>query len=116
MNDSGGFSRYAILEIIHSDFCWNSAQEKMKQMNSEWALAWYKKAIPRLVDGIISEREKYVEDAVKTALNDSRFKLDLVQQQAQAKGEGKSEKEIQQLADDLRPSVRQKLSKKPLTI
>ena len=95
------FFRYAILEIIHSDFCWNSAQEKMKQMNSEWALAWYKKAIPRLVDGIISEREKYVEDAVKTALNDSRFKLDLVQQQAQAKGEGKSEKEIQQLADEL---------------
>ena len=33
-----GFFRYAILEIVHSSFCWKAAQSKMKEMNNEWAL------------------------------------------------------------------------------
>ena len=28
------FFRYAILEIVHSNFCWHSAQEKMQQMRT----------------------------------------------------------------------------------
>ena len=95
------FFRYAILEIVHSPFCWNSAQEKMMQMDSKWPLEWYKEAIPSLVDGIISEREKYVKDAINAALNDSDFQLDVVQRTAQAEGEGKSKQEIQEIVEKL---------------
>ena len=106
------FFRYAILEIVHSPFCWDAALIAMKQKNNEWALEWYNKAIPRLVSGIISERGKYVEDAVKNAVNESEFKLDLMQRQAQAKGEGKSEEEIQQLASKLEDECEAKTKKK----
>ena len=95
------FFRYAILEIVHSPFCWNSAQEKMMQMDSKWSLEWYKEAIPSLVDGIISEREKYVTDAINAALNDSDFRLDVMQRKAQAEGEGKSKQEIQEIVEAL---------------
>ena len=59
------FFRYAILEIVHSSFCWKAAQLKMKETNNEWAIEWYKKAIPIIAKGIISEREKYVRDAIE---------------------------------------------------
>ena len=95
------FFRYAILEIVHSPFCWNAAQEKMIQINSKWPLEWYKEAISILVEGIISEREKYVEDAINADLNDSDFQLDVVQRKAQAEGEGKSTQEIQVIVEEL---------------
>ena len=94
------FFRYAILEIVHSKYCWNSAQETMIQTNSKWA-ARYGRAIPKLVAGIISEREKFIDDAVKAALNDSKFKMSLVQQRAHAEGEGKSSVEIELLDIEL---------------
>ena len=71
------------------------------QMDSKWPLEWYKEAIPSLVDGIISEREKYVKDAINAALNDSDFQLDVVQRTAQAEGEGKSKQEIQEIVEKL---------------
>ena len=108
------FFRYALLEIIHSRFCWHSAEEKMKQSNNKWALSWYKEAIPRLVEGIISEREKYRMDAVKNAVNDNKFQLYLVQQKAQAKGEGRTEDEIRQLGDDLETKQKEKTEKETL--
>ena len=95
------FFRYAILEIVHSPFCWNSVQEKIMQMDSKWLLEWYKKAIPNLVGGIISEREKYVKDAINGALNDNDFQLDVVQRKAQAEGEGKSKQEVQEIVEEL---------------
>ncbi|MDE0396779.1 MAG: hypothetical protein OXL96_03130 [Candidatus Poribacteria bacterium] len=108
------FFRYALLEIIHSRFCWDSAQEKMKQSSYKWALEWYKEAIPRLVEGIISEREKYITDAEKNAVNDNKFQLYLVQQKAQAKGEGRSEDEIHQLGDKLETEHKAKTKKDAL--
>lgn len=95
------FFRYAILEIVHSKYCWDSAQETMLQTNNEWA-ARYERAIPRLVAGIKSEREKYIDDAVKAALNDNKFNMSLVQQRAHAEGEGKSSEEIERLDIDLK--------------
>ena len=100
------FFRYAVLEIVHSSFCWNVAQEKMKQMDSEWALEWYKEAIPRLVDGIISERKKYVEDAVEAAVKGREFDLLRMRIESEATGAGKSREEIQQIVDKLRVSRR----------
>ena len=67
------FFRYAILEIVHSQSCWDAAREKMKRTNNKWALEWYKAAIPRLVDGIFSEREKYVNDAIEAAVKGREF-------------------------------------------
>ena len=96
------FFRYAILEVVHSPFCWNSAQEKMIQMGSKWPLEWYKEAIPSLVEGIISERDKYVADAISAALNDNDFQSDLMLKEAQAEGEGKSKQEIEDIVKGLK--------------
>ena len=93
------FFRYAILEIVHSPICWSAAAEKMKQMDSEWTLAWYKTAIRRIVKGIISEREKYIEDAIKASLRG--FHWEAMEKRAQAKSEGKSEQQIQEIIKEL---------------
>ena len=96
------FFRYAILEIVHSPVCWNAAQEKMKQMNSDWTLVWYKDAIRRIVEGIISEREEYVKKAIYAALRDSDFRQDIMQKQTQARAEGKNETQIAEITEELR--------------
>ena len=95
------FFRYAILEIVHSPFCWNAAQQKMKQINNELTLEWYKSAIPSLVEGIRSEREKYIEDAVDASVKGREFEYLRIQEESEAKGAGKSPEEIQQIVEDL---------------
>ena len=95
------FFRYAILEIVHSPFCWNAAQEKMKQISNEWTLEWYKAAIPKLVEGIISEREKYVEDAVDASIKGREFEYLRIEKEAEARVKEKSPEEIQQIVEDL---------------
>lgn len=96
------FFRYAILEIIHSPFCWHAAVKKMKQMNNKWCIAWYKDALHRLVDGIISEREKYVEDAMDASVKGSEFELIRERTESEARGAGRSNEEIQHLVDELK--------------
>ena len=100
------FFRYAVLEIAHSQFCWKTSQQKMKQMGNEWALEWYKEAIPRLVDGIISERKKYVEDAVEAAVKGREFDLLRMQTESEARGARKSEEQIKQIVDELKGTRR----------
>ena len=95
------FFRYAILEIVHSSFCWDAAQEKMKQMNNEWAPEWYKVAIPKLVDGIIAGREKYVEDAVDASIKGREYEALRMQTEFEAKGASKSPEQIQQILESL---------------
>ncbi len=109
------FFRYAILEIVHSPFCWNSAQEKMKQMDTEWPLEWYKKAIPRLVDGIISERKKYVEDAVEASVKGREFELLKMRQESEAQGAGKSTKQIQTILNKLETDRKANATKSALS-
>ena len=96
------FFRYAVLEIVHSQFCWEVSQQKMKQMGDEWGLEWYKEAIPRLVDGIISERNKYVEDAVEAAVKGREFELLRMQTESEARGAKKNEEQIKQIVDELK--------------
>ena len=100
------FFRYTVLEIVHSQFCWETSQQKMKQMNNEWALEWYKEAIPRLVDGIISERKKYVEDAVEATVKGREFELLRMRTESEARGAGKSEEQIRQIVDELKVTRR----------
>ena len=95
------FFRYAILEIVHSSFCWKAAQSKMKGMPDKWALEWYKAAIPRLVNGIISEREHYIEAAIDASVRGREFELLKMREESEAKGAGRSPEEIQQIVDDL---------------
>ena len=95
------FFRYTILEIVHSPLCWKVAQRKMKQIGSEWMLAWYKEALPSLVAGIISEREKYVKDAVEATVNGREFELIRMRTESEARGSGKSEEQIQQIVAEL---------------
>ena len=98
------FFRYAILEIVHSPFCWHAAQEKMKQMDCEWALMWYKEAIPKLVDGILSERAKYVEDALEAGIKSRDFEMLKMRTESEARDAGKSEERIRQLVEELQHS------------
>ena len=95
------FFRYAVLEIVHSPFCWNAAQEKMKQMDNKWALEWYKEAVPRLVDGIISERKKYIGDAVEASVKGREFDLLRMRTESEEKGAGKSTEQIQEILNKL---------------
>ena len=71
------------------------------QQNNESLLEMYKEAIPELVNGIALQREKYVGDAINSAVNDDKFKISLIQEQAQAKGEGKNEEQIRDLTSKL---------------
>ena len=96
------FFRYAILEIVHSSFCWKAAQSKMKEMNNEWALEWYKAAVPRLVNGIISEREHYIEAAVDASVKGKEFESLKMRIEAEANVASKSPKEIEQDIEDLK--------------
>ena len=100
------FFRYAILEIIHSPLCWNAALEKMKQTNNKWCLAWYKDSLRRLVDGIISERNKYVEDAMDATVKGNEFELLRERTESEARGAMKSNEEIQHLVDQLKSNRR----------
>ena len=95
------FFRYAILEIVHSTFSWKTAQSKMKEMDSGWELDWYKSAIPRLVDGISSEREKYVKAAVEASVKGQEFELLKMRTEAKEIGAGKSQEEIQESIEKL---------------
>ena len=95
------FFRYAILEIVHSSFCWKAAQSKMKEMNNEWALEWYKKAIPTLVNGIISERDKYVNDAIEASVTGREFELLRIRTEAEERGAGQSPEQIQKSIEKL---------------
>ena len=100
------FFRYAILEIVHSPFGWHAAQEKMKQMDCEWALTWYKEAVPKLVEGILSERAKYVEDALEAGIKSRDFELLKMRTESEARDVGKSEERIPQLVEELQHSHR----------
>ena len=95
------FFRYAILEIVHSTFSWKTAQSKMKEMDSGWELDWYKSAIPRLVDGISSERERYVKAAVEASVKGQEFELLKMRTEAKEIGAGKSQEEIQESIEKL---------------
>ncbi len=101
------FFRYAILEIVHSSFCWKAAQLKMKELHNEWALEWYKAAIPRLVNGIISEREHYIEAAVDASVRGREFELLKMREESEAKGARRSPEEIQQIIEDLQSTRKQ---------
>ena len=71
------FFRYAILEIVHILVdCWKAAQSKMKEMNNEWALEWYKKAIRYTSKWYyLHERDKYVNDAIEASVTGREFEL-----------------------------------------
>ena len=109
------FFRYAILEIVHSPFCWNFVREKMIQMDSKWPLEWYKEAIPRLVDGIISERKKYVEDAVEASVKGREFELLKMRTESEAQGARKSEKQIQTILNKLETDRRENAKKSAIS-
>ncbi|MDE0316089.1 MAG: hypothetical protein OXM61_14405, partial [Candidatus Poribacteria bacterium] len=105
------FFRYAILEIVHSSFCWRAAQSKMKEMDNEWALEWYKKAIPTLVGGIISERKKYVTDAVEASVKGREFELLRMRTEAEEKGAGKTHEQIQDSIEKLQKARKEEAKK-----
>ena len=109
------FFRYAILEIVHSPFCWEAAQETMEQTDSEWILAWYKEALPTLVAGIISEREKYVKDAVEATIKSREFELLRMRTESEARGAGKGEEQIQQIVDNLQTTRKAEASENALS-
>lgn len=100
------FFRYAVLEIVHSPICWDTAQETMKQTDNGWTLNWYKAAIPDLVGGIFKERNKYIEDAVEASVKGREFEMMKTREHFEAKGAGKSEEQIQQLLRNLENSRR----------
>ena len=92
------FFRYAVLEIVHSSVCWEAAQSKMEESNDTWT-GWYQAAIEPIVRGILSERAKYIDDAVKASVKGREYELERTRVASEARGAGKSSAEIEQILE-----------------
>lgn len=104
------FFRYALLEIVHSSFCWEAAQSKMEEINDKWA-GWYKAAIEPIVRGILSERAKYIDDAVKASVKGREYELERTRVASEARGAGKSSTEIEQILEVLKSDLMRQAKK-----
>lgn len=95
------FYRYVILEIVHSRDCWDIAKSIMKEKGRDWLLEWYKHAIPALVEGIFSEREKYVMDAINASIKGKDFEELRMRTKTEAEVAGKNDEQIQESIEKL---------------
>ena len=57
--------------------------------------------MPRLVEGITSERYKYIDDAVEAAVKGREFELLKMRKESEAIGAGESPEQIQQIVEEL---------------
>ncbi|MYK43314.1 MAG: hypothetical protein F4039_04415 [Gammaproteobacteria bacterium] len=105
------FFRYALLEIVHSQFCWDAAREEMKRINDKSALELYKAAIPRLVEGIFSEREKYVNDAIEASVKGREFELLRMRTEAEEQGAGRNPEQIRTTIEKLQNARKENAKK-----
>lgn len=105
------FFRYAILEIVHSQFCWDATVEKMKQTDLQWVMELYKKSIPTLVDGILINRDKYVEDAIEASVKGREFEDLKMRKETEEKVAGRNPEQIQKSIEKLL-NIRKKDAKK----
>ena len=79
----------------------SNSRNYILQQKLDTALEWYKAAIPRLVEGITSERYKYIDDAVEAAVKGREFELLKMRKESEAIGAGESPEQIQQIVEEL---------------
>ena len=115
------FSIYAILEHTctpHS--AWKDAQEKMKQMNNEWALGVVQSSNPyELVDGIICRNVKnMLNDAIEASVKGREFEMPVeCETEFEAKGAGKVPKRFRiMLLRNLKASRKEDAEKNAQTV
>ena len=88
------FFRYAILEIVHCKYAYQSVLNDLDNAIEPSFSNIYKKYLPELIEKVLSLRDQYINSAVRLSLSNSAFELDIKMLRARLQGEGKSESEI----------------------
>jgi hypothetical protein len=104
------FFRYAIVELVHSQKGGDEVRRALHGVDDESPAGRYRTALPTILAGVQSNRKTYIDDAINAALNSREFKTRLDMAGAEARGEGKSEAEIERLKDKLREERQQEIS------
>jgi hypothetical protein len=93
------FFRYAILELVHCKYAYQSVVNALENPVSSLADK-YRGYLPELIDKVLNLREQYVAAAIRSALNSSSFELELKTLRARLQGEGKLEPEIEDIVKE----------------
>jgi len=95
------FFRYVVLELIHSRAAWPAATAAMSVDPNDKGCEWYRKALPGLIQTLVEERQKYVQLAIKSHIEDRQFTILLEQRKFTEKGAGKQDDEIEGIIQEL---------------
>lgn len=95
------FFRYLILELIHSKAAWPEAVAKMGADATDMPGTWYLQTLPGLIPTLVAERQKYVQSAIKSHVEDRQFTTLLEQRKYTEKGAGKQDEEIEGIIQEL---------------
>jgi hypothetical protein len=88
------FFRYAILEIVHCKYAYQSMLNDLDNAGEPSLAVIYRSYLPELIEKVLTLREQYVSAAVRSALSNSAFELEIKMLRARLQGEGKLETEI----------------------
>jgi hypothetical protein len=89
------FFRYAILEIVHCKYSYQSLMQDL-QCTEDLSIL-YVEYLPNLIEKILGLRKQYISSSVRSALANSEFELEITKLKARLQGEGKSQEEIDTL-------------------
>lgn len=88
------FFRYAILEIVHCKYAYQSVLNDLDNAAEPSLAVTYRGYLPELMEKVLNLREQYIAAAIRSALTNSTFELELRMLRARLQGEGKLEAEI----------------------
>ncbi|MGA7934852.1 MAG: hypothetical protein WCA35_15005, partial [Kovacikia sp.] len=88
------FFRYAILEMVHCKYAYQSVLNGLNNAEEPSLAITYRGYLPELIEKVLNLREQYVSAAIRSALNNSAFELEIKMLRARLQGEGKLETEI----------------------
>ena len=105
------FFRFVVLEVLHSKRAFDNIKSVLQ--DEQWAeqISLYEKALPDLLKDLDLLRTKYIESAVRAAINSDDFKRQLAHAEAEANAAGKGEKEAKAVVDALIASKRHEVEK-----
>ncbi len=91
------FFRYAILELVHCKYAYQSASDNLVNAEDPSLAFAYRSYLPELIEKVLGLREQYISAAVRVALSNSAFDLETKMLKARLEGEGRLETEIEDI-------------------
>ena len=95
------FFRYAILEIVHCKYAYQSVIKDLNDAGAELSNQ-YRDCLEGLVKNVVDLREQYISAATRAVLSTSEFDLEIKVLKARLGGEGKLELEIDGIINEKR--------------